>query len=124
MISTEWARTMFGMLAELGPDPAFRGEPADPDATLHQLAAQGLERNDLRARTAQVVVDHVDQAHSPFVDVEDLEPIADPVSDRDGAGHEGNLRLVSVDDSAFVSPARPAKAECLIYASGKCLLSL
>ena len=35
------------VLAELGPDPALGGEPADPDAAPQQLAAQGLEGNHL-----------------------------------------------------------------------------
>ena len=35
------------VLAELDPDPAFRGEPADPDAASQQFVSQGLERDDL-----------------------------------------------------------------------------
>ena len=70
------------MFTELHPEPAFRGKPADPDATAQQFVAQRLKRDDLRARTTHLVVDHVNQAHSPFVDVEDLEPSTDPVSHR------------------------------------------
>ena len=103
------------VFAELHPEPAFRGEPADPDATPQQLAAQCLERNDLGARTTHLVVDHVNQAHSPFVDVEDLEPSTDPVSHRIGAHHEGNLRLVPSSlvsirrASAFVPSTTPRR---------------
>ena len=83
------------MLAELGPDPALRGEPADPDATLHQLAAQGLEGNHLAPGLAEVIVHHVDEAHPAFVDVEHLEPVADPVADRYGRWHEGLLLRIA-----------------------------
>src|SRR5262249_3019003 len=75
------------MLPQPGPEPAFRGKPADPDPAPHQLAPQSLERDHLPARASQVVIYDIDQAHPAFVDVEDLEPVAQPFSHRNGARH-------------------------------------
>src|ERR1700758_666403 len=69
-----------GMLAELGPDPALRGESADSGAAPHQFATQGLQRDYLAAGLAEVIVHDEDQAHATFVNIEYLEPIADPPS--------------------------------------------
>src|SRR5262245_22721747 len=79
------------MFAELHPQPAFRGETADADTASQQLAPKGLERNHLGARTIHLVVDHVHQAHTAFVNVEDLEPAANPVSHAQRARHEKYL---------------------------------
>src|SRR3954452_13519921 len=38
-----------------------------------------------------MVVDYIDEAHPPFVDVEDLEPSTNPVSHRKGVHHTGHL---------------------------------
>ena len=94
------------MIAQLRPEPALGGEPADPDGASQQLAAQSLESHHLTAGLAQVVVDHVDQAHAPFVDVEDLESITDPVSDRDETRHEGSLLPHSLVNSLCAHTTR------------------
>ena len=82
------------VLAELHPEPTLLCKPAQPEATSQQLAPKCLERNHLRARTIHLVVDHVNQAHSPLVDVEDLESPADPVSQLKCAHHGGCLPSV------------------------------
>src|SRR5262249_40136447 len=57
----------------------------------------------------QVVVDHVDPTHAPFVDVEHLESIADPVSDGDLARHAGPPfpPRFPADPSLLTRSARP-----------------
>ena len=76
------------MLTELHPEPALRGKPRPPDLVTQQFVLQGLECDHRPTGFAQVVVDHVDQAHSTFVHVEDLESVTDPVAHTPDAHHE------------------------------------
>ena len=76
------------MLAELHPEPALGGKPRSPDPVAQKFVLQGLECDHRPTGFAQMVVDHVDQAHATFVYVEDLEAIADPVAHTPDAHHE------------------------------------
>ena len=75
------------MSTELHPEPALGGKPRPPDLVTQQFVLQGLECDHRPTGFAQVVVDHVDQAHSTFVHVEDLEPVTDPVAHTPDAHH-------------------------------------
>ncbi len=77
-----------GMLTELHPEPALGGKPRPPDLVTQQFVLQGLECDHRPTGFAQMVVDHVDQAHSTFVHVEDLESVTDPVAHTPDAHHE------------------------------------
>ena len=107
------------MLAELGPDPALRGKPADPDAALQEFTAQGLEGDHFAPGFPEVVVDHVDEAHPAFMDVEHLESVADPVSDRYGRWHEGSPLPRSSTTPRPACPARPADPQTFLNIRGR-----
>src|SRR5262249_52443263 len=96
------------VVAELYPQPAFCGKPAFSDPAPQQFPAQRLECNHLRARTIHMVVDHIDEAHPAFVDIEDLEPSTNPLSHGKNVHHAGCLRPLaqSVNYAAIVPSSR------------------
>ena len=94
-----------GVLAKLDPEPALGGEPRTADLVAQELVLQGLERDNRPPGFAQMVVDHVDQAHSTFVDVEDLEPVTDPIS------HLPNARHGRIPRSGFHCPVQ---GQCIL----------
>ena len=96
-----------------GPRAGTRWRTATAGPGAQQLVLQRLQRHDLPAGLAQMVVDHVDQAHSAFVDVEDLEPVADPVSHPLNARHG---RISSSQD--FGAPCRARASHRVHYTFG------
>ena len=77
-----------GMPSELHPEPALGGKPRPPDLVTQQLVLQGLECDYRPSGLAQVVVNHVNQAHSTFVHVKDFVSVSDPVAHTPDARHE------------------------------------
>jgi hypothetical protein len=75
--------------AEVDPEMAFRSEPPGTILVDKKFIAQSFERDDLTARGPKPIVSREDEAHTPFVDLEDLESVRDPVPDLCAHGHGG-----------------------------------